>query len=40
MDLSDASEKMPSDRPGIGPATFRLVEQYLNRYATPVEYEI
>ena len=29
MDLSDASEKIPSD------TTFRLVAQRLNHYATP-----
>ena len=35
MDLSDASEKFPSDTTGIDPGTFRLVAQRLNHYATP-----
>jgi hypothetical protein len=35
MDLSDASEKIPSDTTGIDPGTFRLVAQRLNHYATP-----
>jgi hypothetical protein len=33
MDLSDASEKIPSDT--IDPGTFRLVAQRLKHYATP-----
>ena len=35
MDLSDASEKFPSARPGIDPWAFRLVAQRPNHYGTP-----
>jgi hypothetical protein len=35
MDLSDASEKIPSDTTEVDPGTFRLVVQRLNHYATP-----
>ena len=34
MDLSDASEKIPSDTTGVDPGTFRQVAQRLNHYAT------
>jgi hypothetical protein len=34
MELSDATEKTPAT-PGIDPATFPLLAQYLNQYATP-----
>jgi hypothetical protein len=35
MDLSGASEKIPSDTTGDRSGTFRLVGQRLNYYATP-----
>jgi uncharacterized membrane protein len=35
MDLSDASEKFPSDTTGIDPGTFRLAAQRLKHYVTP-----
>jgi len=34
MELSDAPEKIPSDR-GIDPGTLRLVAQCLNHYVIP-----
>jgi hypothetical protein len=39
MELSDATEKIPSDTTGIDPGTFRLVALRLNHYAT-LGYEV
>jgi hypothetical protein len=38
MELSDATEKIPSVTTGIDPGTFRLVAQCFNHYATPCPY--
>ena len=35
MDLSDASEKIPSDTTEFDPGTLRLVAQRFNHYALP-----
>jgi hypothetical protein len=35
MELSDTTDKIPSDTTGIDPGTFRLIAQCLNHYATP-----